>query len=308
MPKRDDEKPENEKRQREEELQDLWRRRDRLNESEWDQLYKLIYRILYTQHGDFWPLLKSLPNEDFNVEKDSELASKFKAYVWEFYLEKILIPVCDRRQCVNQNQEINKTYFRRSFKNFLKDKRRYFNNRPQATPPEKIITRDPEKDDEDFDLFEYLNINQIDLDWRPSPDQEWTLWNFGFDLSAVTASARDFFNQLTPEDQLLFKERFVERKPLKDLREKIPNVYYAASRLGINKNKQQFPDYHNTRIGKWLADMGLFLDRYHEIDPDELAVLVIVLQILRACALDGVDADRRSGSGTGPADPPQPDA
>lgn len=62
MPKRNDEKPEDEKRQREEELRDLWGRRDDLNESEWDRLYNLINLTLApsAKRGRHSSLLNSL--------------------------------------------------------------------------------------------------------------------------------------------------------------------------------------------------------------------------------------------------------
>lgn len=287
------------------ELEDLWQRRDRLNESEWTKLYELIYRSLCTKRGGFGSWLKHVPNEDLNVQKNSEFSSKFEAYVWEFYLEK-MIRACEDKQSVDKNQKISKAYFREAFKNFLIDKGRYFNNRPWTTQSDEINPHNPQENDEDLDIFERLSENKIDPDWRPSPEQKWILWNFGLDLATVTTSVRDFFNRLTQEDRNLFKEHFIEGKTLKDLKEQMPNtnIYYAASRLGISKNKKQFPSYYKTRIGQWLADLGLFLN-LREPDSHEREVLFIVLQILRACALDGVDADHTSGSGP---DDPSPDA
>lgn len=305
MPKQKADKPTDNRQQITKDLQDLWRRRDRLNESEWTKLYEFIYHILRTKRGGFGSWLKHVPNEDLNVEKNSEFSSKFEAYVWEYYLEKILIPVCDKKQYIDINQIISKAYFRRAFTNFLISKGRYFNNRPWINQSDEMGPHNLQGNDEDFDVFEHLNENKIDPDWRPSPGQKWILWNFGLDLATVTASARDFFNRLTQEDRNFFKELVIEEKTLKDQKEQMPNTnYYAASRLGISKNKQKFPNYYKTRIGQWLADLGLFLN-LREPDSHEREMLFIVLQILCACALDGVDADRPSGT---EPDDPSPDA
>ncbi|MFO1419585.1 MAG: hypothetical protein U1F59_01235 [Candidatus Competibacteraceae bacterium] len=303
MPKRDDEKPENEKRQREEELQDLWQRRDRLNESEWGRLHKLIYLTLSpsAKRGRISSLLKELKNhldEDFDV------------YFQDFFARKVFLPA--RRAGFVARTLLHPGALHTYFRRFLLDRLDELERQPQAF---ELLEEENEERESILDILSSTQTHPDlpDPDWRPSPEQEWRLWNIGLDLPTVTASARDFFNQLTPEDQLLFKEGFAERKPLGDLREKIPNVYYAASRLGISENQNQFPDYCKTRIGQWLASLGLYLGRHDRDprrphDPDKMKEVFIVLQILRACALGGVDADRRSGSGTGPADPPQPDA
>jgi len=291
MPKQSDEKKAQDAQWQE--LQDLWRRRDRLNESEWEQLYKLVGYALSHNSGSFGSLIKNLP-EDFDF------------YFEDFFVQKVFLEA--RKEGFDAPSLEHSGVLPLYFKRFLLDQADKIKRRPQ---PLEFPEEEHEERESILDLL--LATSQHpdwpDPDWRPSPEQEWLLWDIGLDLPTVTASAKDFFNRLAPEDRLLFEECYVEKKPLSDLQGRVKNVYDKAAELGIKlrKGEKKYVDYCKTRIGKWLASLGLYLDRRDRDpkrphDPDKLKVLFIVLQILRACALDGVEAERRSGSG--PDDPP----
>lgn len=346
MPKCNDKKPEDAKKQREEELQDLWGRRDDLNELEWDRLYKLINLTLApsAKIGRHLSLLNSLHKltcEDYDF------------YFQGFFFQKVFLPA--RQEGFVANTLVHSGALHTYFRRFLLDRLDEIKHEIEYSEKENgqgendkynVITRTKssqssteftpneapiEQENSTKPVIKHILIDSLpaatldkilsgqthhdlpDPDWRPSPEQEWRLWDIGLDLPTLTASAKDFFNRLTPEKQLLFKECFVNKKPLSDLQGRVKNVYNAAAELGIKlrKDEKKFVDYCKTHIGEWLASLGLYLDRHDRDpkrpqDPDKLKVVFIVLQILRACALDGIDAKRRSG--TGPDDPPQPDA
>lgn len=278
------------------ELQDLWRRRDRLNESEWEQLYKSVGCALSHNSGSFGSLIKNLPEN-------------FDFYFEDFFVQRVFLLA--RQEGFDTPPLEHSGVLPEYFKRFLLDQLDKIKRQPQALDfPEE------ENEEREFILDILLSTQTHpdwpDPDWRSSPEQEWRLWDIGIDLPTLTASARDFFNRLTPEKQLLFKECFVNKKPLSDLQGRVKNVYNAAAELGIKlrKGEKKFVDYCKTHIGEWLASLGLYLDRHDRDpkrpqDPDKLKVVFIVLQILRACALDGIDAERRSGSGS---DDPSSDA
>ncbi|MDG4558151.1 MAG: hypothetical protein P9F19_12305 [Candidatus Contendobacter sp.] len=286
MPKHNDEKPEDEKRQREKELQDLWRRRDDLNEPEWNRLYHLIYLTLSNHRRTFWGILEQLPED-------------FKIYVWDFFT-KIVV-----EKTISQGSRIRRDIHSGAlcvfFLNFLKSELRAIKRQPRS-----FQLREPNPDDLQESILDRLKQSQIHSEWQPSPDQAFTLSKFGLDQRKVLASAKDFFNPLTPEERFLFKEHFAEGKKLTDLAKQmnkpVEEIRDVTWQLGTSINNHLFP-YPETHIGQWLTDIGLFPDPNLDVDdPEEREVVFIVLQILRACALDGVDADRRSGSG--PHDPP----
>lgn len=289
MPKCNDEKPEDAKKQRENELQDLWGRRDDLNESEWNQLYHLIYRTLSDNRGYFWKIKNQLPED-------------FKIYVWDFFT-KIVV-----EKTIGQGSDIRRDIHTGAlcmfFKNFLRSELRAINSRPQA-----FITSKSNSDDQQENILDHIKQSEINPKWRPSPDQGFILSKFGLDQNKMIANAKDFFNQLTREDRFIFKEHFIEGRKVASLAEQmnkpVEEIRKVTWQLGTGINNNQFP-YPETYIGKWLADIGLFPDPALGVDDsDEREVLFIVLQILRACALDGVDAERRSGSGS---DDPSSDA
>lgn len=293
MPKRNDEKPEDKKRQREKELQDLWQRRDRLNESEWNRLYKLVGFSLFDNRGRFKSLIKALP-EDFDF------------YFQEFFVQKVFLPA--RKEGFIPGALIGAGAVRTFFKRFLLDRLDEIDHQPQAF---KFLE---EENEERKSILDILLSTQThpdlpDPDWRPSPEQEWRLWDIGLDLSTVIASAKDFFNRLTPEEQLLFNECFFKEKSLSNLKGRVRNVYEKAAKLGIKmrKNEEEYADYRKTQIGLWLTQppnadppgLGLSLQS-DEIEVE--VVFMIVFQTLPNCALGGVNADCRSGSR--PHDPP----
>lgn len=341
MPKRNDEKPEDAKKQREEELQDLWGRRDDLNESEWDRLYKLINLILApsAKIGRHLSLLNSLHKltcEDYDF------------YFQGFFFQKVFKPT--RREGFVAKRLVHSgalhTYFRRFLLDRLDEIKREIeycekeNDQGENDKHDIRIRTASSQSNTEFTHDEapieqkyasiFLSIDSLsaterdeissepahpdlpDPDWRPSPEQEWRLWDIGLNLLTVTASARDFFSRLTLEKQLLFKECFVKKKPLNNMKVKVKNVYEKAAELGIKMREYEgkFADYRKTDIGLWLTQppdgdppgLGLSL----QSDGIEVEVIfMIIFQILPACALDGVDAERRSGSGS---DDPSSDA
>jgi len=178
--------------------------------------------------------------------------------------------------------------------------------------------------------------------WKPPIEIEWWLGNNGLDLPTIRASAKNFFDQLTTEEQLLIKEHLIDKKPLDALQGRVKSVYVNAAKLGVHLRKDDhiYDEYHKTRIGQWLVQSpddnpsGLGLsslridkialhllpptvpdddpEKVPDIHPEEIedeiereVIFMIVFQILPACALDGVDADRPSGAGP---DDPSPDA
>lgn len=206
----------------------------------------------------------------------------------------------------------------------------------------KISKKKNEIETNDFD-YDGQIMEILKPTWKPPKEIERWLWNNDLDLPTIRASAKNFFDQLTTEEQLLIKEHLIEKKPLDALKEGVRNVYGNAAKLGIHlrKNEHIYDKYHKTRIGQWLVQspddnpsgLGLSsleidtiarplipptvldddLEKVQDIHPEEIedeiereAIFMIVFQILPACALDGIDAKRRSG--TGPDDPPQPDA
>ncbi len=206
----------------------------------------------------------------------------------------------------------------------------------------KISKRKKEIEENDSDYDDQI-INILDPAWEPPKEIERWLMDNRFDLSTIRASATNFFNQLTTEEQLLIKEHIIGKKPLDHLQGRVRNVYGKAAKLGIHlrKNEKTYDKYSKTSIGQWLmqspddnpSGLGLSqiniekiapdllppivgtdidLEKIPDIHPEEIedeiekeVLFMIVFQILPACALDGVDAERRSGSGS---DDPSSDA
>lgn len=206
----------------------------------------------------------------------------------------------------------------------------------------KIFKSENKIETNDFD-YDGQIMEILKPTWKPPKEIEMWLFNNGLDLPTIRVSAKNFFDQLTAEEQLLIKEHLIDKKPLDALKERVRNVYGNAAKLGVHlrKNEHIYDEYHKTRIGQWLVQspddnpsgLGLSsleidtiarrslpptvldddLEKVPDIHPEEIedeiereAIFMIVFQILPACALDGVDANRRSGAG--PDDPPQPDA
>lgn len=267
MSKRKDENPSQEIQQ--EELLDLWQRRDHLQAHEWRRLYQVTHHVLSTRRGRFGSLLKNLP-EAFDV------------YVEDFFTRRVFEPTC--REGFVARALVHPGALRTYFKRFLQDRL----DEVQRQPPRAF------SEEEDLDRFECLNSDQIHPNWQqPSQGEEWMLWETGLSTAIVTASAKAFFNRLEPTDRLLFKAHFVERRTLACLREQAPKVYDAAAKLGISINLNRFPDYRTTQIGQWLTQppdgdppgLGLSL-QLHAFGSEGWDLIFLILQILRACALE----------------------
>lgn len=260
------------------ELQDLWRRRDTLNQSEWTQLYRLIHRILLANRGKF-ALLKQL-NEGIDI------------YIEDYFTRKVFEPA--RREGVDIDQPVYPGAICKYFERFLLDQWDEVQRRPGSRNDEP---RQNPAGDEDFDIFELVGPEQIQAAWQPLDSEEQALLEAGLSMAAIEAAARAFIEQLAEHEQCLLKCHFAQRIPLSRLAGLVNNPHYAASRLGLAKDKARLPDYRDTRIGHWLVSspqahppgLGLTLESH------DRSVLFTILQILRHRALMDIDRDCQNG-------------
>lgn len=286
MPKHNDEKTA-EATARLEKLQALWRRRDRLNEAEWTELYIMVYHILIPPTRRYASLLNDLPGSD-------------GAYIKDFFQQKIFNPT------TRENYTARTIYpgaLRRFFRHYLLDCLDEVNRQPDRLNQPHPQNPDPDGDDDD--LLERLRPEDP-TGLITADEGAWLLWEAGLDESTVTASARAFLQRLTPAQRTVFEVKFVQRQALKNA---IPHLADAstktqsatstanhiAQQLGVAVNRSRFADFHQTDIGQWLSQPptaeppGLGLDL---TDDENRGVIFVVLQLLRATAASDQSRER----------------
>lgn len=214
-------------------LQALWRDRDKLSESEWEELYREVFRVLTRCTPR---ILSSLPESRTH-------------YIQDFFLLKVFEPA--RRQGSELASEHALCAY---FKNFLLDVHRGL------------------KTDGQFAVLDDLQHNPACTDSSLAHiDHEFD--DHGLTIASVMEMAHRFLERLDEVSRAYLALHACSDTPIplyklaKELR--ISSYHYRAADLGITRRKGEFNQaYRNTRIGSWLVDdLGL------ELNPADPAIL-----------------------------------
>lgn len=214
-------------------LVQLWESRDELSELEWEELFKLIVRILNRSNPS---ILRSLPE---NKEH----------YIQDFFLLKVFEPTKH-----NSPSPHNASALCSYFNNYLIDVYRGIRLRS---------TDHVESYEEAERTCEALSTYSIPADSE--------FFDYGFSHDEVHQKAKLFLGELDEVSRIYLALHACADapEPLYKLAERlrIPSYHYRAHQLGITRKKGQFEeDYKSTQIGNWLTNvLGLELKASQEI-------------------------------------------
>jgi len=201
----------------------LWRRREVLTEVEWEELYKLVVRILKRSNPQ---ILRSLPEEKEN-------------YIQDFFLFKVFEPAKHNSSCPYGANELC-SYFN----NYLTDVYR------SLRPTDSI---DDETDVEGGCGGSLTSMSPADSEF----------FDYKLTHQAVHTRAQAFLEQLDDVGRVYLSLHMCADapEPLYKLAKqfRIPAYHYRATQLGITRKKGEFGvGYESTQIGSWLSkDLGL---------------------------------------------------
>ncbi|NBD95308.1 MAG: hypothetical protein GVY11_02380 [Gammaproteobacteria bacterium] len=237
-----------------EELAELWARRDRLDESEWTRLYGLVI--------DF---LASSPPPD---EERSLSSSKEAARAWRdsFFTDKVLMPATAGNAAMSR--ELTPGGLPHFYRNYLRDQLRKIKRRPEYQGYEGA--------EEDLADSQPLGDEASPVDAAvpaAGPDGSGQCGgepgdDLGLDVERVRSSAAEFLQDAEDWVVIYLALHFChgrDRLPLSKIHQQfqIPSYHYKARELGIAPPRggyENFEDFGETMIGRWLADCGVALD------------------------------------------------
>jgi hypothetical protein len=208
-------------------LSHLWDNREELSESEWEELYILIVKILNRSHPS---ILSSLPESK-------------EHYIHDFFFLKVFEPT--KHNSVSPHSANALCSY---FNNFLIDVYRGASLRTTDLV-------------ENYDEVE--RTCEDARDYAAPSDGEF--FDYGISHQDVHQRAKCFLNQLddTGRIYLALHACADAPEPLYKLAERmrISSYHYRAHELGITRKKGEFHEgYEATQIGKWLTkELGLEL-------------------------------------------------
>ena len=227
-------------------LQDLWRRRDDLNNREWEQLYQLTSQILLA----------------YPCKEYQGLNIPLEECVQDFFTHKVFQPAS--REGYMVDTPIHAGALRYYFQNFLIDLHRAGPEEPhlsiddQETRPGLIeILRAPEQDI--FGLFTDCARQRIVI------------------------SANEFLQSQEPWARLYLRYHFCapcfNEDPVRMVRFKdhIPSYDYKAKKLGLAPPTDG--DYRRTLLGRWLRSLNL-PEIFDDRDVAQAALKILCQQSL----------------------------
>ncbi len=243
-----------------EELGDLWFRRDSLDEEGWNRLYKIVRAALI----------------NFTPSHLSGLRENREIYVNDFFTDKVLPPSALRRP-------IHVGGLRNIYINFLKDQLRKV--KTQKKYFSSATDDDPDGDgEEDFEpsnsVEEVGEASTLEL-----------LEDAGLTLEVAVESARKWLGSGEPWVPAYLAFHFCPESEKKEAlrsvaqRLKIKSYHYKAAELGINwgndKSGNTGRGFSDTLLGKWVSnDLGI------KIVPENVGVIRAIFKILCSEALD----------------------
>ncbi len=207
-------------------LSQLWAARDELTETEWEELYKLVFGILSRANPS---ILRSLPESR-------------EHYIQDFFLLKVFEPAKHQSSAPHGANELC-SYFN----NYLID-----------------VYRSASLRTTDF-VEDYSDVERTCEDARNQGDvSDGEFFDYGLNHRDVHQSARSFLGELDEIGRVYLALHACADapEPLYKLAERmrIPSYHYRAHQLGITRKKGEFQDgYESTQIGGWLAK-GLGLE------------------------------------------------
>ncbi len=226
-------------------LQDLWRRRDHLNEREWEQLYHLTSQILLACRKKYNGL--NIPLEEC---------------VLDFFTHKVFEPASREGYVVDT--PIHAGALRLYFQNFLIDLYR-------AGPEEPHLSIDDQETRPG--LIEILRAPEQDI---------FELFTDGT-RQRMVASANEFLQSLEPWARLYLRYHFCapcfNEDPVRMVRFKdhIPSYDYKAKKLGLAPPTDG--DYRRTLLGRWLRSLNL-PEIFDDRDVAQAALKILCQQSL----------------------------
>jgi len=232
-------------------LNQLWFNREHLTETEWTELYQLVFSILKNYR---LPIINSL---EFDHED----------YIQQCFIEKVFTKTSKKT-----DKKIHAGYIKTIYKCFLSDqlKSRNEKNRQKNSSTEKD------------DYAEKTNEEASTLDETELLDE------YGMTLEHLSQSAKIFYSGLEQWAQQYLSLHFCpdsqEALALNALakRYQISSYHYKAGLLGITRKKSDsYQDYDKTLLGDWLINT-LKIDWSRENEK----FMTLILKILCVTALN----------------------
>ncbi len=245
----------------------LWNRRSELNQSEWTELYGIVWGALHQRY-------KKPPFKMLSDELDD--------YVQNFFIQKVM----QTSGNAIDDREVSRNNLVGFFNNYLKDQLKKETRQPGHLKNEA----NPSLDEDGAESTQHFGDGR---EFNFSPDEvEETLAHYQLTRSQLTDSARSFFDRLQEWQQQVLSRHlcseFAYALPLSQLQEHYPKTatYYKVKQLGVIHSLRTLPeDYEKTEIGRWFTkQLNL------KLDLDNYAILLIALQVLCLVALHALDA------------------
>jgi hypothetical protein len=240
-------------------LSKLWSTRNTLNQTEWGELYQIIWNILISYHP---PELKGL-----SLEQED--------YIQQFFEEKVLrdtLTITEGLIHAGFIRYIYKRFLDSQFRSAKEKKNKITDSSDQENYIEKIS--EDERDKEGSTYNEEVLLNE----YKINPAQ-------------LYISAKIFYKELEPWAKLYLSIHFCpdaqKSLPLNALakRYQITSYHYKAGLLGITRKKNEdTQNYHKTMIGGWLSSTL-------NIGPssENKNIIKYILQILCVTALNAIE-------------------
>ncbi|SDI75080.1 hypothetical protein [Propionivibrio dicarboxylicus] len=242
-----------------ERLTELWRHRQTLSRTEWEELYRLTVCIL--RSASFKELI---PLAD---EKDDLIQGFFTQVVMQRAINGSTAP------CHHAGALIA------FFRNYVTDELRARKTRLHEIPVSELTGGN---EDIDPDAFVEAYADKDKLDEASADTPEKVLREFHLTIEDVFASALTFLKRQEQWVDLYLTHNFCpddeESEPLCHLakRHRIASYHPRAAQLGITRKKKDVPaTYSETMLGNWLSSLteGHF-------DPAHLALYAAALKVL----------------------------
>ncbi|CDH44669.1 hypothetical protein [Candidatus Contendibacter odensensis] len=226
-------------------LQDLWRRRDDLNEREWEDLHQWVYRILTA----------------YPFKELSGLNLSLDDCIHDFFTHKVLLPTFREGYVVDT--PIHGGALRCYFQRFLLDLHR------AAQRGGYVSIEDAEPQVAEVAFRQFLDAQE--------PEAAESL--NAATLNRIAGAAREFLESQEPWVGLYLRHCLCANSPIPLMRFKdyLPSYHYKAQQLGLAPPANS--DYRRTLLGRWLRSLNLptlFDDR----DVAQAALKILCQQAL----------------------------
>ena len=268
-----------------EELRNLWKNRQTLNNEQWERLYQIVFNTL----KNFVPSYKTGKNkgkkyefEHFTTQED--LVNEF---IYKKIIESDTLSECYHTGALRLfytrflqdilRHEENSRYGEKSYNDVVKEISQQ-NNSDSIIDDEKI-----------YDTVE--NKSKVIYNEYIYNSKFTTLGDLHLNFDDIENSAKQWL-----EKQESWVKLFLGRSYCQDSKnsealsklakkEHIKSYAYKAEQLGFNWKSPDYKEYKNTMIGQWISTLNV------EFSPENIKVIGEILKILCLTALSLVDEE-----------------